>query len=449
MRPDNKKILRTLISLAVPTILQEIMGTLLMYVDTAMVGHLGEKATAAVSTTTTVTWLVYSLPYSFAIGFMAMMSRAYGAKDKKRMHELAGLAVWVVLAVGLVMTVVCVGLSPVIPVWMQASPEIRSRASCYFAIICTAAVFRVASSIFGTCIQAVKDTKTPMIINLSANAANVILNYLLIYVLSLGVTGAAIATALSYAGGGIAMAVVFGRRAEFGRLLPPKQSSAYPALLKETAQIALPALGTNVISCAGYVVFAAMVSGMGTTVFAAHSIAVSAEELFYLPGYGLRTATSALVGISIGEKNLYKLRVVKRQSVFITIAMMCVTGTMLFLVAYPMMRLFTSSDDVARLGAAMLRIVAFSEPFFGLMIVWEGICYGFGFTRRVMVIESLSMWGVRILLTFFVVEIWGLGLREVWYCMVADNIFKATALTVVNLVRPPEKHKVYIAEENA
>jgi putative MATE family efflux protein len=439
MRPENKKILRTLISLAVPTIVQEIMGTLLMYVDTAMVGHLGEKATAAVSTTTTVTWLVAALPYSFAIGLMAMMSRAYGAKDNDRMHALAELAVKMVLIIGSGMTIICVGLSPFIPGWMQAAPVIRRQASLYFAIICLPAAFRAGSSIFGTCIQAVKDTRTPMIVNLSSNVANVILNYLLIYVCGLGVTGAAIATALSYAGGGTAMAVIFLGRKEFGRPVPFKRRGIDRALFTETAGIALPALGTSVISCAGYVVFAAMVSGMGTTVFAAHSIAVSAEELFYLPGYGLRTATSALVGISIGEKDLKKLRVVKRQSVLITIGMMCVTGSLLYLVAFPMMRLFTSSAEVAVLGAAMLRIVAFSEPFFGLMIVWEGICYGFGLTKRVLAIESVSMWGVRILLTFLVVEIWGLGLKEVWYCMVADNVFKATALTFINLVRPPEK----------
>ena len=87
----------------------------------------------------------------------------------------------------------------------------------------------------------------------------------------------------------------------------------------------------------------------------------------------------------------------------------------------------------------MLKIVAFSEPFFGLMIAWEGICYGFGRTKSVFIIESFSMWAVRILSTFIVVEILHLGLREVWYCMIADNVFKALALTVVNVFSPPEK----------
>ncbi len=443
MTKESKNVLKNLVSLSVPAISQQILGTLLTYVDTAMVGHLGEKATASVSTTTTVTWLVATLPYAFAVGFMALISRAYGAKDRERLNQLTRLAIQMTFIIGILMTIICIGLSPFIPVWMQAAPEIRRQASLYFAIICLPTICRVATSIFGTCMQAIKDTKTPMIINLSSNALNVILNAILIYGVSLGVTGAAIASAISFAFGGIAMTILFLRKKEFGDLRLLHTGRIDVPLLKDVSEIALPALGTSVISCAGYVVFAAMVSGMGTTIFAAHSIAVNAEEIFYLPGYGLRTATSALVGISIGEQNWRKLRIVKRQSVFITIGMMCFTGSLLFATAYPLMRVFTSSDAVASLGASMLRMVALSEPFFGLMIVWEGICYGFGSTKRIFAIESVSMWGVRILLTFFVVEIWHLGLREVWYCMIADNIFKAVALTVACLMSPPERD--YIA----
>ncbi|MBQ8955482.1 MAG: polysaccharide biosynthesis C-terminal domain-containing protein, partial [Lachnospiraceae bacterium] len=108
------------------------------------------------------------------------------------------------------------GLSPMIPVWMQAANDIREQASIYFAIICIPTIFRVASAIFGTCIQAIKDTKTPMVVNLSENLLNVLLNALLIYGLSLGVTGAAIASAISYGLGGDLMTWLFLRKKEFG-----------------------------------------------------------------------------------------------------------------------------------------------------------------------------------------------------------------------------------------
>ena len=203
-------------------------------------------------------------------------------------------------------------------------------------------------------------------------------------------------------------------------------------LFRRILDIALPVMATNIVSCMGYVVFAGMVSGMGVTKFAAHSIALTAEEIFYLPGYGIRTATSALIGIAIGERNREKFNDVRSVSLWLTVLLMVLGGVVLFLIAEPLMRIFTNSDDVIRIGARLLRIVAFCEPFFGLMVAWEGIFYGTGRTRAVFVIESASMWGIRILFTWLVIRA-GYDIDAVWGCMIADNIVKAVALTIYGL----------------
>ncbi len=78
----------------------------------------------------------------------------------------------------------------------------------------------------------------------------------------------------------------------------------------------------------------------------------------------------------------------------------------------------------------MLRLVAFSESFFSLMIVMEGIYYGLGRTKYAFVVESFGMWGIRIVFTYLCVKQWGLSLRAVWYCMIADTITKAILLAV-------------------
>lgn len=262
-----------------------------------------------------------------------------------------------------------------------------------------------------------------MFISFGSNLLNAVLNYLLIYTAGLGVAGAAIASAISYTLSGTFMFIAYRRN----RRLHWKWNSfrADRDLLRECAAIGVPVLGTSMASCLGYVVFAGLVSGMGTTIFAAHSIAVTAETIFYVPGYGLRTATSTLVGISLGENNEEKLRKVSRLSIVLTVGMMCVSGLVLYFVSYPLMRLFTPVEEVARLGASVLKLVAFSEPFFGLMTVLEGIFYGMGRTRYAFLAETGSMWGIRILFTFLCVAVWKMDLRAVWYCMIADNVCKA------------------------
>ena len=218
-RSERQSSFIALIRLALPAVLQQLMGTLLQYVDTAMVGHLGEAATAAVSTSTTVNWLVHSIPYGMSVGLLSTLSQAAGRNDRTEMKRLAAMGSRLSLWMGLALTAVCLGVSPFLPTWMQAAEAIRQPASAYFFVVSLALPFSVTSGMFASAMHAVKDTRTPMIINLSANALNVVLNYLLIYRASLGVMGAAYATAISTTLCGIVMFLVFRRKKalRFGR----------------------------------------------------------------------------------------------------------------------------------------------------------------------------------------------------------------------------------------
>lgn len=431
MNVTRKDIFKSLVLLSVPTVIEHIMSTLMQYVDTAMVGRLGEEATAAVSTTTTVNWLVSTIPFAISTGTLALIARANGEGDEERMRRYAGLSAMLSLVIGSVVTVTCLLLSPHIPVWMGAEVTVQGPAAAYFFIVSLSLVFRTFGYVFGSAIRAVKDTRTPMRINLCANILNVILNYLLIYRLGLHVRGAAIATAVSYSLAGIVM--IFAARRKSALRFTARDLRPDMASLKQYTEISLPALGTGVASCLGYVFFASMVSHMGTTVFAAHSIAVTAEELFYIPGYGFRTATSSLIGNAVGERNARKLKITEHLSIAITLLMMFASGVVLYITSSFLMKLFTPVEAVQTLGASMLRLIAFTEPFFGLMIVLEGIFYGKGKTRGVFFVETGSMWLVRILFTFLGTTFRGFTLREVWYCMIADNVCKALLLLVVYL----------------
>lgn len=430
MRGENNRqgLFRTLIVLSVPTIIEQLLSTLLQYVDTAMVGHLGEQATASVSITTTITWLVNSVPSAIGVAVLALVARYLGGRDKEAIKDISEQSLILVVISGILLGGVSVLLSPFIPRWMGAEGAIQKQAAIYFAIISFPMVFRSASTVFGAAIRATKDTKTPMIIGVLANVINIIFNALFIYGLHWGVTGAAIGSALSYIFSGIAMYLAYRKKDVLYYRL--KELRFNSRKLLECAKVGVPILGTNIASCLGYVIFASLVSDMGTTTFAAHSIAVTAETLFYIPGYGLRTATSTLIGHALGERDQQKFESTAYLSVFVTMGIMVLNGIILFFAAKPLMSLLTSSETVAVLGAKMLRLVAFSEPFFGLMIIMEGIFYGLGRTQYTFLVETFSMWAVRILLTVFCVKFWHLPLQAVWVCMIADNVCKAVLLTI-------------------
>jgi Na+-driven multidrug efflux pump len=191
---------------------------------------------------------------------------------------------------------------------------------------------------------------------------------------------------------------------------------------------------TQIASCSGYIVATSFVSSMATAVYAAHSIAITAETIFYIPGYGMQAATSTLIGNAIGERNRKKEKGVIGWALAVIFSLMCVTGVLLFFGAEFMMGLFTTDGQVIRIGTKLLRIVAFTEPIFGSAAVLEGIFDGMARTKYPFIVTLISRWGVRILGSFLCVRVFDYGITQIWYCMIGDNILKAVLL-VLGLIR--------------
>ena len=428
-------LLPAVLSLAWPTMLEQLLQTAVQYIDTAMVGSLGTQATAAVGSTATVGWLVGSSTYAFGVGFLAYISQALGAGDDSRAKKAAGQSVLAVLVAGLFFTVVTLSLSPLVPVWMQVDPAIRSLASRYFFILYLPMLPRTASAIFGTVLRAAGDTRTPMRVGLVVNALNVILNFLLIYpsrTLSLfglavpmwgagwGVVGAAAASAIAFAFGGIAITLALYRHKRIsprGQSLLPDKKVLVPCL-----RVAFPNMLQRFATSLGYVAFAAMINALGEISTAAHTVANTVESAFYIPGYGMQAAAATLTGNCLGAGDEQKRRGLARLIILLEVGLMLLSGSLLFAFAPAMAGIFSRDPAVIALGSTVLRMVACSEPFYGVSIVVEGMLQGAGKTRAPFVFNILGMWGVRILGTWICTTQLGFGLVSAWGCMIGHNL---------------------------
>ncbi len=419
-------------ALAWPTMLEQLMQTAVQYVDMAMVGSLGTAATAAVGSTTTVNWLIGSSVSALGVGFLAFISKASGAKNKDLTVRASSQAVLAVLVSGLLFTALTLGLSGVIPVWMQVDENIREMSSKYFFILYTPMLFRAATIIFGALLRGVGDTKTPMWVGAIVNIINVALNVLLIYPTSerfgftfygfgLGVIGAAIASAVSFFVGGVLITVALLRHKEISPLrhsIKPDKEVLVPCL-----KIALPNMLQRFGTSLGYVAFASMINSVGETATAAHTIANTVESAFYIPGYGMQSAAATLMGNTLGAKDKERARSYARLLIATEVVLMVLSGGLLFIFAPEMMKLFAKSEDVISLGSTVLRMVALSEPFYGVSLIIEGMMQGVGSTKRPFVYNIIGMWGIRIVGTFICIELFSMGLVSAWSCMIAHNLF--------------------------
>lgn len=429
-------LLPTVFALALPTMLEQLMHTAVQYVDTAMVGSLGTQASAAVGSTSTVGWLVGSSLSALGVGFLSYIARSMGAGDKEKCRRASAQAVLAVLVAGVLFTVLTLSLCPIVPVLMQVDPDIRDVAATYFFIVYTPMLFRAASIIFGGVLRGAGDTKTPMRVGILVNIINVVLNFLLIYPTrtlalpwfdlfvpgaGLGVIGAALASAVSFAAGGIAITVAVFKHP----VISPRGQKLRPdkEILRPCLKVAMPNMAQRFATSLGYVVFASMINSLGDISTAAHGFANTVESAFYIPGFGMQASAATLAGNCVGAKDKGKLKDLGKLMLVCEVLLMIVSGGLLFLLARPMMCIFSSDPEVISLGTTVLRMVALSEPFYGVTIITEGMMQGVGNTKTPFFFNVLGMWGMRIFGTFLC--LWLLPnptLVAAWACMIAHNL---------------------------
>ena len=447
--------LPVIVTLAWPTMLEQLMQTAVQYVDTAMVGSMGTQATAAVGSTTTVNWLVNSTISAVSIGFLAYISQACGAGDVHRAKRASSQAALVTMVLGIFFTALTLAMSPVVPVLMQVDEAIRHTAAQYFFILYAPMLFRTATIVFGTVLRSVGDTKAPMKVGIWVNVINVALNFLLIYpsrtlhLFSItfhmpgagwGVIGAAIASAVAFAAGGIMLTV----RYLCHPIISPIGMSLKPDMqvLRPCLKVALPNCLQRFGTSLGYVVFASMINSLGDISTAAHTIANTVESAFYIPGFGMQTAAATLAGNAWGARDKQRIRELTKMIIPIEVVLMTVSGGLLFAFAPDMVGMFSKDRQVILLGGVVLRMVALSEPFYGVSIIIEGMMQGMGNTMIPFACNIAGMWGIRIVGTFICTQLFSLGLVSAWACMIGHNLMLFAAfvfLCVSGRYIPKEK----------
>lgn len=426
--------------IAWPAIVEQIMGTLVSFVDTAMVGALGAAATAAVSINSASIWLINGFLSGIGVGYSVQVANAVGARDDARARAVMRQGVLAVIAVGLVVLAVVEGLAGFIPRWLGAEPEVYPEAVGYLRFYALGLPFATALTVFSAILRCTGDTKTPLILNSMANIANIICNFFLIYGtrtvlvpgleweltlpgLGMGVRGAALGSALALC----LAAVLIMCKVLFNKNKPlvcsPEDNwRPMPDIIRQAVRLGLPYAGERATVNLGQICMTWVVARVGTVALAANQIAVNAEAICYLPAYGISFAATALVGQAVGAKNREDAAAYGTLAARLSFCICLATAAVLFFFAHPLAGLFTPDEAVVAETAKVLRIVSVCEPFFALSIVYAGALRGAHDVRCPMFISLGTMWGLRVTLAFLFVFVFDWGLAGVWGAMTIELI---------------------------
>ena len=441
----GKTPLTTILKLAWPTIIEQMMFTVLNFSDTAMVGALGAVATAAVGITSTSIWLSGSVISAVSVGLSIQLAQSVGAGNYGRAKKVIGQSLLTSLTVGILLAAVFFGLHWQLPLWLGAETAVVPHAQAYLQVISLSLLFNMLSSVFSSLLRCMGDTHTPLKYNFTAIILNIIFNFLFIFPsrnltvfgltfpmfgLGLGVAGAAWGTALSLAVSAILLLLsLCDKRREIHLSLQKEQLKPDREILKNMVFLGIPTAMEQFISTSGQVASTRIVSTLGTVAVAANTLAVSAESLSYMPAYGVSVATTTLVSQSIGADKKDDAMNFGKIANRLGFCAMIFVGVLLFLLAEPLIRLFTRDESVIPLAAAMLRIVAIAQPLNASYSILSGALRGAADVKSPFFIGVFGMWGLRVPLALLFVFVFHWGLHGYWIAMIIDNMTKG-ALTI-------------------
>ena len=420
---------RLCLMLSYPAIIAQLSSVLMQYIDASMVGHLGAAAGASIGLVSTCTWLLGGFCGACSSGFSVQVAHLIGANDFRAARQVLRQGLVSALLFSGCIALLGMAIAVPLPHWLGGTPEIISDATKYFFIVSLCLPFMQIDWMCASMLQVSGNMKIPSLLNIGMCVLDVCFNYLFIYVMDLGVVGAALGTGLAELITALAMLFFLVVRSPELNLFQEKGSFRPTRLVIDKALgISGPIALQNVLMRGAHIASTIIVAPLGTIAIAANSFAITAESFCYMPGYGIADAATALVGQSVGAGRKELARRFAWINTAMAMGIMGFLAVFMYLFAPQLMGMLTPDESVIALGAKVLRIEAFAEIGYAASIVAYGACVGAGDIKWPSFMNFGSMWIVRILPAIFLTRIY--GLTGFWICMAVELIFRGIIFLV-------------------
>jgi putative MATE family efflux protein len=413
---------RAVVLLAVPTVLEMSMESLLVVVDIAFVSRLGSNAVAAVGLTESMISPIYALAMGLAAGSTAIVARRTGEKDPEAASTAAMQGLFAAIACAVAIGIVGAVLAPAMLGAMGASDAVLREGAGYARVMLGGNVGIFLLFVVNAILRSAGDAAAAMRALWIANLLNMVLAPLFIFglgpIAGLGVTGAGLATTLSRGVGvGYQLFVLAGGRSRL--TLAARHVRLHLEPLKALLRIAWTATLQVLVETASWLGLMRIVSSYGSEAVAGYTIAMRIAIFAMLPSWGLANAAATLVGQNLGagkpERAERSVTTVAKYNV----SFLGLVGLTFALVPAAVVSLISREAGVAGFAADCLRIVALGFPFFGYGMVAIQAFNGAGDTRTPVLLNLACFWAFKIPLAYALATSGGLGARGVFFAVTA------------------------------
>lgn len=428
----NGSIVKAILTLAVPVVINSFLQTMYNLTDTYWLGKLGTEELAAINLVTPVQNIIINFGTGITVAGSVLISQYLGAKRDEDARSMANQ----IFACALLFSVVCAALcavsTPVIVTWLGAEGATWQCGKTYLQLVILDMPFLYTVNIYTAINQAQGDTVRPMLLNFVGIMLNMAMDPLLMIVFHMGVAGAAFATVGAKA---IPAVIAF-------TLLQNRSKDVYLDLrklrfekekLKKILVIGLPtAIGGSTMQF-GFLLMSRNVLKYGTEAMAAYGIGNKINGLITLPTNSIGSAVATIVGQNVGARQYERAEKGYRISMLGSVVFLFMGGMILSRapISAAIVRIFSDDAEVIKMASEFLSIMAFWCFTNGVYNSSMGLFQGSGHTEVTMVIDAARLWVFRFA-TLYIGEVWlHLGVGSVWYSVVVSNGISALILYII------------------
>ena len=418
----NGNLLHAILTLSIPVVINSFLQTMYNLTDTYWLGKLGTEELAAINLVSPVQNIVINFGAGITVAGSVLISQYIGAKKDEDAKSMANHIFVCAMLFAVVCAMVVATGTPAIVTWLGAEGETFLHSKTYLQLVVLDMPFLYMVNMYVAIYQAQGNTFKPMLMNFLGISLNMVLDPLFMVVLHMGVAGAAFATVLAKAVPAVIAFVLLHNRKnliylDLGHLHFEKEK------LVDIIRIGLPSAIGGSTSQFGFLLMSRNVFKYGTAAMAAYGIGNRINGMISLPSNGVGAATAIIVGQNVGAGQLERAEKGYKLARTMIVVFLFVGGMILsrMPLSTAIVSIFSEDEEVIRIGAEYLSIIAFWVFTNGVYNTTTGLFQGSGHTTINMIVDVSRLWIFRFG-TFFVCEqLFDMRERSIWYAVVVSN----------------------------
>jgi len=408
--------------MAWPIIGLNVLNVLMLAVDSALCGRLpnSEQALAAMGFAIQVIFLLMVAMLGLIVGTVALVARAYGGGDTKRLNHLLVQSTMLTVIVGIVVGVIGALCAELILRALGAKPAVAELGAQYLRPLMIGTPFFYLSLLYSGVLRGVGNTRIPFMCALGANVVNATLNYGLILgnlgMPALGVTGSAIGTVIAQFMMMLSLVIVLRRGTIPNLKLPLHITKIDRDLAIELYRVGWPAALDMLILNAGFLTALGMLGRIDQVTVAAHGLGLRVQALAFVPGLGVGQATAAMVGQALGAGNVERAKQVANASIVLCAVIMSALGIIFIIAAHPLAQIFdvAPGTPIEEYSVEWIRILGYTMVPASVNIALMGLLQGSGATKLSLRINFWTTVLVQVPASYILGITLGWGAFGVW-----------------------------------